>query len=147
MGSAADAVFHLLAYAMVGPGIDRAAVTPLMERMQGPGLVFILPLLASFFLGSWLLSVGLVRAGVVARLQPWSFGLALALAGIGGSRAAGSPLAARMVGLAVLGIVSAAQAWLGLGLRKLPAAGGALHHVDLTARDLARSTAFYDRVL
>jgi catechol 2,3-dioxygenase-like lactoylglutathione lyase family enzyme len=150
MGSAADAVFHLLATEMVGPGIDRAAVTPLMERMQGPGLLFIAPLLAAFFLGSAWLSYGMARAGVVPRLQPWLFALALAVAALGGSLAAGRPAAARAVGLGVLGLVAAAQVWLGLALGRSGGsadARGAIHHVDVTARDLARSAAFYDLVL
>ncbi len=149
MGSAADAVFHLLAFEMVGPGIERAAVIPLMDRMQGAGLLLVSPLIAAFFVGSFVLSLGMARAGIVARIQPWTFGLALALAAIGGSLASGHAGAARAVGLGVLALVSAAQAWLGLGLQRLAAGGevGAIHHVDLTVRDLARSEAFYDQVL
>jgi hypothetical protein len=49
MGSAADAVFHLLAYAMTAPDLDPTGHLPLMAYVQGPGLRFILPLIAAFF--------------------------------------------------------------------------------------------------
>lgn len=124
MGSAADAVFHLLAVEMVGAGIDRAAVLPVMERMQGAGLLLIAPLILAFFVGSWVLALGFVRAGVVPRGNPRLIVLALALAVIGGPLAAGSAGLARAVGLAVLGLVSASQAWLGLALWRRPPAGG-----------------------
>jgi hypothetical protein len=125
MGSAADAVFHLLAVEMVGAGIDRAAVLPVMERMQGAELVMIAPLIAAFFLGSGVLALGFSRAGVVPPGNPLLIVLALALAVIGGPLAAGNPGAARALGLTVLGLVSASQAWLGLGLwRPSPAGGG-----------------------
>ncbi|HEY8152732.1 MAG TPA: hypothetical protein VII72_01250 [Myxococcota bacterium] len=123
MGSAADAVFHLLAVEMVAPGIDRTAMLPVMERMQGAGLLTIAPLIAAFFVGSGVLALGFARAGVVPRGNPLLIVLALALAGIGGPLAAGSAGAARAVGLAVLGLVSASQAWLGLGLWRRPPAG------------------------
>ena len=125
MGSAADAVFHLLAAEMVGPGIDRAAMLPLMERMQGGGLLLIAPLILAFFVGSGVLALGFARAGVVPRGNPILLLLAVALAVVGGSLAAGNPGAARVVGLAVLGLVSASQAWLGFGLWQRPPAGDA----------------------
>jgi hypothetical protein len=125
MGSAADAVFHLLAVEMVGPGIDPAAVLPVMERMQGAGLLFIAPLILAFFVGSGVLALGFVRAGVVPRANPILLASAVALAAIGGPLAAENAGAARGVGLAVLGLVSASQAWLGLSLwGRQPAADG-----------------------
>jgi hypothetical protein len=124
MGSAADAVFHLLAAEMVGPGIDRAAVLPVMARMQDAGLLFISPLILAFFLGSGVLALGFARAGVVPRANPLLLLIAVALAGIGGALAAGNAAAARAVGLAVLALVSLSQAWLGLGLWRGPSAGG-----------------------
>ena len=123
MGSAADAVFHLLAVEMVGPGIDRSAVLPVMVRMQGAGLLFIAPLILAFFLGSGVLALGFARAGVVPRANPFLWVLAVALAVIGGSLAAGHAGAAHAVGLGVLGLVSASQAWLGVALWRRPSAG------------------------
>jgi hypothetical protein len=125
MGSAADAVFHLLAVEMVGPGIDPAAVLPVMERMQSAGLLFIAPLILAFFAGSGALALGFARAGVVPRANPMLLAIAVALAASGGPLAAGNAGAARGVGLAVLGLVSASQAWLGLGLwARQPATDG-----------------------
>jgi hypothetical protein len=122
MGSAADAVFHLLAAEMVAPGVDRTAVLPVMARMQGAGLLFIAPLILAFFAGSGVLGLGFVRAGVVPRGNLLLLAAAVALAVIGGPLAAGGT-AARAVGLAVLGLVSASQAWLGIGLWRRPAPG------------------------
>ena len=103
MGSAADAVLHLLAVEMVAPGIDRAAMAPVMERMQGPNLALLGPLLASFFAGSILLALVGARAGLVPRWNPWLYALALPALALGG-------------GLALLACVSASQAWLGLAM-------------------------------
>jgi hypothetical protein len=60
-GSTADAVIHLLAYEMTAPGVDRAAMIPVMERRQGPNLALLGPLIAAFFLGSLLLAIGSAR--------------------------------------------------------------------------------------
>jgi hypothetical protein len=124
MGSAADAVFHLLAVEMVAPGVDRAAMLPVMARMQSAGLVYIAPLILAFFAGSAVLAHGFVRAGVVPRANLVLLALAAAVAVTLGPLAAGSA-AARAVGLAVLGLVSASQAWLGLALGRRSLAGGA----------------------
>jgi hypothetical protein len=125
MGSAADAVFHLLAVLMVGPGIDRAAMLPVMEQLQGGGLLYIAPLLLAFFVGSFVLALGFARAGVVSRANPLLSLLALALAVVGGPLSAGNASAARALGLAVLGLVSASQAWMGFALWRKPAARAA----------------------
>jgi len=103
MGSAADAVLHLLAVEMVAPGVDRAAMIPVMERMQGPNLALLGPLIAAFFAGSLVLALGFARAGLVWRWSPWLFALALPALALGG-------------GLALLACVSASQAWLGVAL-------------------------------
>jgi hypothetical protein len=124
MGSAADAVFHLLAAEMTAPGIDRAAMLPVMARMQSAGLLYIAPLILCFFAGSAVLALGFARAGAVPRANPGLLAAALALAVILGPLASGNPGAGRAVGLAVLGLVSASQAWLGLALWRPPAEGG-----------------------
>lgn len=103
MGSAADAVLHLLAVEMVAPGIDRDAMIPVMERMQGPNLALLGPLIAAFFVGSLALAIGAARARIVPRWNPWLFALALLVIPVGG-------------GLALLACVSASQAWIGLAL-------------------------------
>jgi hypothetical protein len=103
MGSAADAVLHLLAVEMVAPGVDRAAMIPVMERMQGPNLALLGPLIAAFFAGSVVLALGAARAGLASRWNPWLFALALPALALGG-------------GLALLACVSASQVWIGVSL-------------------------------
>jgi hypothetical protein len=118
-GSAADAVLHLLAYAMTAPGLDPAPLVPVMEFMQGPGLLLLAPLLAAFFVGGAWLSVSLGRAGVVSRWNPALHGLALVVALAGAAAARADLVAPRLVGLAFLLVICAAQAWLGVALRAL----------------------------
>jgi hypothetical protein len=107
MGSAADAVLHLLAVEMVAPGVDRAAMIPVMERMQGPNLVLLAPLIAALFAGTLVLAIGAARAGLLPRLSPWLLALAPAALPLGG-------------GLALLAVVSASQVWLGVALARSP---------------------------
>ena len=116
MGSAADAVFHLLAYAMTAPGLDEATLIPVMRFMQGPGLLMIAPLILAFFAGSIWLSVALARAAVVPRWHPRLYALALAVIVAGGALASAGANAPRAVGLSMLAVIAAAQAQLGVGL-------------------------------
>jgi hypothetical protein len=116
MGSAADAVLHLLAYAMTYPGLERPALVPVMSFMQGPGLVLLAPLIVSFFAGGAVLSFALAK---IKAVSPWNAGLHLVgvAVAVGGGMLAGSSLVApRAVGLTFLGLVSAAQAWAGVAL-------------------------------
>ena len=104
-GSTADAVLHLLAFEMTAPGIDRAAMVPVMERMQGPNLALLAPLLAAFFVGTIVLAIGAARSALLPRRSPWLFALALPALPLGG-------------GLALLAVVCASQAWLGITLAR-----------------------------
>jgi hypothetical protein len=109
MGSAADAVFHLFAYEMTAPGAPQAALLPVMARMQGPGLVWILPLVACFFLGTgWLLRAAL-RAGPAPGARIVWLGLVALVALLLGLAAAGRIGGGRAVGLCVLALLSASQ--------------------------------------
>ena len=112
MGSAADSVFHWLAVEMTAPGVSRGAMLPVMARMQGPALVVVAPLIAAFFLGTWVLAVTAARARWVPRacaalalLSP----LVIAVRAIPG-------VGARTAGLLFLACVCASQAWIALGL-------------------------------
>lgn len=116
MGSAADAVFHLLAYAMTAPGLDPEALVPVMSFMQGLGLLMIAPLILAFFVGSVWLSMALTHAGVVPGWHPWLYALALGVVAGGGGLAAAGVITPRTVGLSMLAVISAAQCHLGLGL-------------------------------
>ena len=116
IGSAADAVLHLLAYAMTQPRVDSRAMIPVMAFLQGPGLSLLAPLLLSFFVGGAGLSIGLARAHVVSRWSARLYGWALATAIGGGGLASAGVVPSRGVGLAALGLVSAAQIWVGIAL-------------------------------
>jgi hypothetical protein len=118
MGSAADAVLHLLAYAMTAPDVDRAAVTPVMAFMQGPGLMLLAPLLLSFFVGGALLSFALAGEGVASRWSPRLQVIGVTAAIAGGGLASAGWLSGRVVGLATLAAFSAAQAVVGASLKR-----------------------------
>jgi hypothetical protein len=118
MGSAADAVLHLLAYAMTAPDVDRAAVTPVMAFMQGPGLILLAPLLLSFFVGGALLSFALAGEGVASRWSPRLQVIGVAAAIAGGGLVSAGWLSGRVVGLAALAAFSAAQALIGASLER-----------------------------
>ena len=125
MGSAADAVLHLLAFAMTAPTVDTAASIPVMEFMQGPGLWLLAPLIASFFVGGVALAVSLVRARLISSGILWLYVAGLAVGVLGGLLASQGIVSSRFVGLTVLGAVSLAQALVGLriglyGTRGLP---------------------------
>ena len=118
MGSAADAVFHLLAYAMTGPNLDPATLVPVMTFMQGPGLLLIAPLILAFFVGSIWLSLALARAGVVPGWHPWIYALAPLVIVAGIALVRGGVIAPRFVGLSMLAVFSAGQIHVGAALRK-----------------------------
>jgi hypothetical protein len=86
-----------------------------MQRLQSFDLLLIAPWILAFFLGAGALAGGASRAGWVSRWKPRPHGLAVATAVIGapvlGPRGGG-----RGVGLAVLGLVSASLAGVGLAL-------------------------------
>lgn len=116
MGSASDAVLHLLAYAMTAPDIDTVAMVPVMGFMQGPGLVLLAPLILAFFIGGGRLSYALAHAGIISRRAGHLHWAALAVAAIGGMLASRGVISGRVVGLSALALVSAAQAWTGIAL-------------------------------
>ncbi len=116
MGSAADAIFHLLAYAMTAPGLDPSSFVGLMQIMQGQGLRFILPLSAAFLVGSVWLSVVLARRHLVSLWNPALHGLALGVAIAGGLLSSDVGVADRTVGLAVVALVVGSQVWAGAAL-------------------------------
>lgn len=116
MGSAADAVLHLLAYAMTMPDLDQATLVSVMAFMQGPGLVLLAPLLLSFFLGGPILAAALARAGRVSGWNAGLYGIALLVAIAGAVLASAALVDARFVGLSFLAVISAAQVWSGVAV-------------------------------
>jgi hypothetical protein len=109
MGSAADAVFHLFAYEMTAPGAPREALLPVMARMQGPGLVWILPLIACFFVGTGLLARAAHRADGGRSGRRVAIGLAVVLALLFTLAFARQIAPGRAIGLALLAWAAASQ--------------------------------------
>jgi hypothetical protein len=118
MGSAIDAVFHLVAYAMTMPGLELSSLLKVMAFLQGPGLRLVAPFIISFFVGGVLLSIALAKKGTVSKISAYMYPIALEVALVGGAAASGGFISSRVVGLALLGIVSFAQVSLGLELAR-----------------------------
>jgi hypothetical protein len=127
LGLAADAIDHMLSYAMTAPGIDQSTQVEAMQFMQGPGLMIIVPLIACFFVGGGWLSVSFARAGVVTKWNPRLHLLAVTVGAVGAGivHLTDLGLDGRYVGIAVLGIFSAALTWIGVALCKLQQRGDA----------------------
>jgi hypothetical protein len=117
-GDAADAVYHQLAYEMVRPGIDQAAMIPVMQRMQTVELVYLVPMISAFLLGSVALSIVAALLKIVPKWNPLLYCLALAVAVLGGMRHETIGVTGRMVGLTCLGLLSISVAAVGLALWK-----------------------------
>lgn len=109
MGSAADAIFHLFAYEMTAPGAPSEALLPVMARMQGPGLVWILPLILSFFVGTGLLARAAHRADGRRGGRRVAIALLLVLALLFTLAFARVIVPGRAIGLGVLAWVAASQ--------------------------------------
>jgi hypothetical protein len=116
MGSAIDAVFHLLAYAMTEPGLESGSLLQVMAFMQGPGLRLVAPFIASFFVGSVFLSVVLARKRAISKVSLYIYAMLLVVLVCGVGAISIGIVSARTVGLSVLAVVSIAQACLGLEL-------------------------------
>jgi hypothetical protein len=116
MGSAADAIFHLVAYEMTRPGAASDAMAPVMKRLQGSDLALLLPFVLAFFVAHALLVARNRKDGPLARA---GFLVLLAapvmlLAGVPLVRLGILP--GRIVGLAFLAAVAGSLAMTGLSM-------------------------------
>lgn len=85
MGMCADAFFHLLAYFMTDSAIQlNSDVVRVMEFMQTKGILFLIPLLLPFFVGTLVLALGLYKQHVVSR-APMLIALGAFVVGIVGA--------------------------------------------------------------
>jgi hypothetical protein len=116
MGSAADAMLHLVAYEMTAPAAPAAALEPVMRRLQGPDLALLLPFVAAFFAGHALVVTALRREGPLARFGFRLLLAAPAIAAAGALAARAGLLPGRLAGLATLGAVAASLAAAGAEL-------------------------------
>jgi hypothetical protein len=117
-GDAADAIFHQIAYEMVGRGAERAAMVPVFQRMQSFDLLFLLPMVVAFLAGCIALAVGMSRENIVPRWNPMLYALAFGIAVIGGPMANSVGLTGRTIGLTVLGLLSVSLVLIGIALMK-----------------------------
>lgn len=118
MGLCADAFFHLLAWFMTDDTVTiQEDVIRVMEFMQTDALIFLVPLLLPFFIGSLVLAIGLHKQKIISAIPKWIF-LATFLIGPVGA------LLAKMIfnyngpvfTLAALGIFSAGHVFIGFEL-------------------------------
>jgi hypothetical protein len=106
-GMAADAVYHQLAFEMAAPEVVRAAVLPIMTKMQTEDLRPLIPMLLLFPVGAVMMGAQRRRRGVGSR---WTAGLLMLPAlviplGLVGRLALGLP--SRFVALTTLGAICA----------------------------------------
>jgi hypothetical protein len=136
MGSAADAVFHWLAVEMTAPGVDRAAMLPVMARMQGPGLVVVAPLIAAFFAGTWLLVWSAARAAWIRRSA-----VVMVVAGplYAVAMIVAVPEEARIAALGFLACFALGQLWVAAGLFRRAMEEGSRTTAPAKRSDIGRS--------
>jgi hypothetical protein len=118
LGNAADAVYHQMAYEMTAPDVDRAAMLPVMTRMQTVQIRLLVPLLLSFFPGVACLCIGLAREGRAPRRVGTVLALALLLAIAGVVAALTLGVRPRPFTLGALALFSAALGWTGWEMRR-----------------------------
>lgn len=116
MGSAADAILHLVAYEMTAPGISLEAMAPVMRRLQGRDLALLLPFVLAFFLGHGLLVGALRNRGSLARLGATVLLVAPAIVIFGAPSVGRGLVSGRVVGLGFLGAINASLLLLGLSM-------------------------------
>lgn len=88
-----------------------------MKRMQGGAPMYLGFMVASFFAGSIVLTVGLAHCGMASHALPWV--AIIGLAAVSGAQLL--PAASdwhRAVGLTSLGVLSASLAWSGLSVSR-----------------------------
>jgi hypothetical protein len=113
LGNAADAVYHQMAYEMTAPDVDRAAMLPVMTRMQTEQVWLLVPLLLSFFPGVACLCLGLARAGLAPVNVGRLFAVALAVGLVGGGAGVILGISPRPMTMAALALFSGALGWTG----------------------------------
>jgi hypothetical protein len=106
-GSAADAIFHLVAFEMTAPGSPSEALLGVMKRLQGPDLALLLPFVAAFFAGHAVLAAAVRRRGAAGRLSFRCILFAPVAALVGARVARAGVVSKREVGLVFLGLLCA----------------------------------------
>ncbi len=120
MGLCADAFFHLLAYFMTGESVNiQDDVVRVMNFMQTKGLIFLIPLLLPFFIGSLVLAIGLKKQDMISKTPKLIF-VAVFLIGLISVVASKLYVYKGPIPIfAMLSIFAAGQAFIGFELVKL----------------------------
>ncbi len=122
VGSATDAMFHLVAFEMTAPGVQLDAMVPVMQRLQGPDLGLLAPFIAAFLAGHVLLALAWRNRDRLARGAWWLIASVPAVAVLGALARRTDLVPGRMVGLAVLGVLSGSLALVALAVARSGAA-------------------------
>jgi hypothetical protein len=122
VGSAADAMFHLIAYEMTAPGTDLPAMVPVMQRLQGPDLGLLAPFIAAFLAGHLLVALAWRDHDRLARGAWWLIASLPAIAVLGALARRADLVSGRVVGLAVLAVVSGSLALVAIAVARSAAA-------------------------
>lgn len=134
MGLCADAFFHLLAYFMTDASVNiQQDVIQVMEFMQTTGVIFLLPLLLPFFIGSLLLAMGLQKQHMLSKTATTLFITAFTLGIIGGMSTNAFHYTIPGLSITTLGIFACGQVWISIELIK--ASGNNLQKRTVKLRD------------
>jgi hypothetical protein len=121
MGLCADAFFHLLAYFMTDKSVTiQQDVIQVMDFMQTAGVVFLLPLLLSLFIGGLVLIIGLHKQRIISGMSQWiiigGFGIGI----ISAVSVKMNFLKEAIPVIAILGLFAAGQVLAGFQLIRIP---------------------------
>jgi|GEM_PF-6951148 len=121
MGLCADAFFHLLAYFMTDKSVTiQQDVIQVMDFMQTAGVVFLLPLLLSLFIGGLVLIIGLHKQRIISGISQWiiigGFGIGI----ISAVSVKMNFLKEAIPVIAILGLFAAGQVLAGFQLIRIP---------------------------
>lgn len=122
VGSAADAMFHLVAFEMTAPGTDLPAMVPVMQRLQGPDLGLLAPFIVAFLAGHILVALAWRNHDRLARAGWWLVVSLPAVVVLGAFARRADLVSGRIVGLAVLGVVSGSLALVAIAVAHSAAA-------------------------
>ena len=119
MGMCADAFFHLLAWFMTDESVTiQKDVVKVMDFMQTDALIFLIPLLLAFFIGSILITIGLNKQGAISAIPKRILIIALSIGLLGAIIGETFSITIPFLTLIVLGMFATGQALAGFELMK-----------------------------
>ena len=115
MGMCAEAFFHLLTYYMTDETVNiDDGIIQVMNFMQDEGISILMPLLLSFFIGSFLLALGLSKQGEISKIPLFLNVAAISIVPISAIVAKTSYFTdGSLISLSMLGLVATSHTFLG----------------------------------